>query len=933
MRMGNKETKGRNGDQGSALPVVLSILLLFACFLLPVSLHSSNDNPPDTAGTYSNSPGPERGLFNKTIKAIDVRGLTRIGEEELIDLVCFKIGDILDRNILASGIRRAFKKGIFLDIKVESEPYMDGIRLIYAVREISVIENITITGNKHLSSGKIKKIFFFEEDEDFRAEFLDRARTGLADHYKRKGFPDASVSINLEKGDTPSSVNLLVNIEEGPPLVIKSIEIPDDVKKYLRLSVGDILDTEVLEKDINKIRDHYKKEKYIMPAVGPYEFRDGDLRVPVVRGRELELLFKGNSVISKRKLEKAVPFYDDEEVLDDSIEETVKQIRKLYLSKGYYYARVAAGVESEGDKIRVSFFIVEGKEVVLRNIGFTGISISREAVMGIIPFKENKPYNANLLKSSRESLISFYKALGYLNVGVTDIKKTFRNDGRDLDIEYIINEGTQTIIRQIKITGSKSISESKIKRTLGLHVGNPYNVIDIGDARIRLLSLYSQYGYVDASVEIDSIINKDKAVLTFRITENKPAVVGKIILKGNRKTKAKIIRREFTIDEGEPYNFEELLKTKQMLYKLGLFNEVSIEMLESGQEADGKLVKDVIVSIREGKAGSVEFGLGYGDYEGVRGSFDVRYINLGGYNRQVGFKAEVSSVEQRYIFNFKEPWLFNKPDIPFNVFLTKEEIRSVNLDTEDVLYEIDRISLLVDVEMELSKRLRANFNYEYSFTDTTDVDPDVILSREDTGTIGIGSISPSLFYDTRDDPFEPSSGSLHGITLKFASEAFLSETEFVKGTFQSSWFFKLRRGLILAFAFKGGAAYSFEDNEELPLIERFFLGGRTTVRGYSQDMLGPKGPDGNPTGGNIFSLINTELRIALGKGFGLVAFVDSGNVWVLAEDTDEEHKYTAGGGLRYSTPVGPLRIDYGHKLDREGDESSGEFHFSFGHAF
>jgi outer membrane protein insertion porin family len=670
-----------------------------------------------------------------------------------------------------------------------------------------------------------------------------------------------------------------------------------------------------------------------MPAVGPYEFKDGDLRIPVVRGPELELQFNGNSAISNRKLQKVVPFIEDGEVQDDSIEETVKQIRKLYLGKGYYNARVAAGVESEGEKIIVSFFIFEGKKVVLKKINFTGVSISREAVAGIIPFRENKPYNENLLKSSRESIISFYKALGYLKIDVTDIKKTFSNDGRDLDIEFIIDEGPQTIIRDIKIVGGKNISESKIKRTLGLAEGSLYNVIDIGDARYRVLSLYGQYGYVDARVEIESIINNDSAVLTFRITENKPAVIGKIIIKGNRKTKAKIIRREFTIGEGEPYNFEELLKTKQMLYKLGLFNEVSIEMLESGQEADDKLVKDVIVSLREGKAGSVEFGLGYGDYEKARGSFDVRYINLGGYNRQAGFKAEVSSVEQGCVFSFKEPWLFNQPDIPLNVYVTKEEIESVNLDTKEVLYEIDRISLLLDVEMELSERLRANFNYEYSFTDTTDVDPDVILSREDTGTIGIGSISPSLFYDTRDDPFEPSSGFLHGITLKFASEAFLSETEFVKGTFQSLWFLKLKKGLILALAFKGGAAHSFDDNEELPLIERFFLGGRTTVRGYSQDLLGPKGPDGDPTGGNMFSLINTELRIALGRGFGLVLFVDAGNVWVLAEDTDEEHKYTAGAGLRYSTPVGPVRIDYGHKLNREEDESSGELHFSFGHAF
>jgi outer membrane protein insertion porin family len=185
----------------------------------------------------------------------------------------------------------------------------------------------------------------------------------------------------------------------------------------------------------------------------------------------------------------------------------------------------------------------------------------------------------------------------------------------------------------------------------------------------------------------------------------------------------------------------------------------------------------------------------------------------------------------------------------------------------------------------------------------------------------------------RDNPFDPSSGSLHGITLKFASKAYLSESEFIKGTFQSSWFFLLKKRIVFAFSLKGGAAYSFGETDELPLIERFFLGGRTTVRGYGHDLLGPKGADNTPTGGNVFALVNGEFRIPIRKGFGIVTFIDAGNVWIRTNDVDAGLKYTAGLGLRYATPVGPVRLDYGHKLNREQDESTGEFHFSFGHAF
>jgi len=140
--------------------------------------------------------------------------------------------------------------------------------------------------------------------------------------------------------------------------------------------------------------------------------------------------------------------------------------------------------------------------------------------------------------------------------------------------------------------------------------------------------------------------------------------------------------------------------------------------------------------------------------------------------------------------------------------------------------------------------------------------------------------------------------------------------------------------MTLALSLRGGVAYGFGGTDELPLVERFFLGGRSTVRGYEQDTLGPKGADNNPTGGNAFLMGNLELRTAVGKGIGIVPFLDAGNVWVKPADFRiSDIRYTAGLGLRYETPVGPLRIDYGVKLNKEERESRGAVHFSIGHAF
>jgi outer membrane protein insertion porin family len=870
---------------------------------------------------------------SEVIRAIQVEGLSRIPAQELTDIIAVKKGAVLDRQALKNGIRRAFAKGIFYDIQAITVPYEDGIMLKYVVNEIPVVRKIIVEGNRNISGRKIRKKVPYEEGDDFREEYLEKTGKDLTDFYRRRGFPDAAVSITSESTKKMSEIDLRIRIDEGNPLVIETIETSDDVRTLLRVSEGSVFDIDVMEREMKRLEDYFKKQGFIHPDVGPYQFSGGRLVIPVSKGQRLEMLFDGNTHVSSKKLRNEAPFFEDGEVTDATIQEAIDRMRNLYISSGYYHVQIAAGIETEGDLIRVTFIFFEGKKVTLKKITFEGISISTGALKNIIPLVENKPYDDTLLEPCKESILRLYNALGYLSADVTATEKEFQKDGSELYLTLKISEGPQTKIRKIGISGNERISASEIRDALQLQEGAPYNVVDIGDARYRILALYGKYGYIDARVEVESAFENEGAFINFKITEGMPSVIGKIIYRGNRKTKNKIIDREFTVKEGDPFNYEELLKTKQRLYKLGIFSEVSIDPLQPEKAGDEKISRDLLVSLREGNAGSVEISLGYGDYEKFRGALDINYRNIGGYNRQVGFRAEASSVEKRYILSFREPRLFNIPDLPFTAQLMQEDTRSVNIDTGDVFYEINRQSLILGIEKELRKRWKAALSYEYSFVDTHDVAPGVVLSKEDSGTLGIGSVSPSIFYDTRDDPFDPTTGSLHGIVLKIASAALLSETEFIKGTFQSSWFFPLPKKIVFAFSLRGGVAYSLDKIKELPLIERFFLGGRTTVRGYNNDTLGPKGVNDTPTGGNIFVLTNGEFRIPLGKGFGLVTFVDAGNVWQLVEDINDDLKYTAGIGLRYKTPVGPIRVDYGHKMNREKGESKGEVHFSFGHAF
>ncbi len=873
------------------------------------------------------------------IRAIEVEGLTRIKKEELIDIICFHDGIPLDRDMLREGIKRAFKKGIFLDITAVADKYKDGVKLTYIVKEIPIIKKIKIHGNRELSKRKIRRAFLFKKGDYFREDLLEKARTELQYFYYKKGFPYTTVEIETSSRPGSGEIVTDVVINEGQPLVIEKVSIPEEFQNRIKISKGDYYDTDVVDKDIERLKKYLKKHKHIRPVVGPYKFKDGELSIPVDPGPKLEIVFKGKKVFSAKRLLKEVPFLENEEVSEVLLKETIDRIRRLYQREGYYHAQISGGIERENGLVRVIFLIFTGKRVMLREIKFDGVTISIEALKDVLPFSENRIYNRDILDAGKDAVINFYRALGFLYADVTDIREEFLQDETELNLVYEIEQGPRITIQQINIAGNNAVSTSEIERVLQIENDDPYNEIDIGDARYRILSVYSRLGYINAEVEIDSKVENKTALITFNIRENDLFVFGKVIIRGNEKTKRKIIWRELTIKEGEPYNYEAIFKTRQRLYNLGIFSEIKIEPIETSdlgryaEDRDTGHKQDIFIDLKEGRPGAIEFGAGYGDYERLRGFIDISYSNLGGYNRLIGLRAELSSIEERYILNFREPWLFNKPELPLTVTLTKEDIRSINLDTKEVLYKLDRLSFMASVDKKYSEHLKGILSYEYSIVETFDVKPGIILSKEDTGTLGISSISPSLYHDTRDNPFDPTSGSLKGIVLKYASHLLLSDIEFIKVVAQSSWYFELRKGLVFAFALKGGIAEGFEDKAELPIIERFFLGGRTTVRGFKQDTLGPKGVTDNPTGGNIFALTNAELRISLGKGFGIVAFVDGGNVWTKISDMDSELRYTTGGGLRYNTPVGPLRLDYGHKIDQKEGESAGELHFSFGHAF
>jgi len=860
------------------------------------------------------------------VSEIKINGLSSIKKDELLFLLDIKVDSPIDPDKAREGIKRAFLKGIFEDISVE---VTDGekVKVTITVRERVFINKVLIEGDYSLSRKFIKNNFTLREGQVLRQDLIEPAMKKLQQDIVRRGFPHASIEVKTEKLKKPYRTNLHLWVYTGEPEMIKEIIISggtDETKRLMKLSGGDIYDQTALGNDIERIKIYYRKNGYFHPRIGPHTFTAGTLNIPVDPGKCLFISTEGNSVFSTKTLRKEMPFFEAENFNDDLVEEAVSKILSLYHTKGYPFAQVAPVITSKDDTINLSLFIFEGKKVKVGSINFSGVSLLKNNLKEVMSLKKGGLYNPDLIDTDRETIIELYNALGYLEAVIEEFEATYNEHSEEMEINIKILEGSKTEIGRITIIGTSCIPEEEITKTIKIKPGDPYNEVDITDARYRVIQLYNSRGLADALVFVKRDFENHRVSLTFQIHEGGITIFGKTIVSGNSTTRYEVVKRELRHQEGSAFDYPLLQRERQNIYKSGLFTDVDIEVLD---RYDNK--RDTLIKLKEGNAGAVEFGFGYADYEKFRGFLDLSYRNLWGMNRQASFRLELSSIEKRSILEYLEPRFLDK-QMPFRVILLYEDRKEVNIDTRDTLYRLNRYSAAAGIEKKLSDNLKTELYYEFSFTDTFDVQPDVFLSKEDTGTLAISALKPGIIYDTRDNPFDPRKGILSVISLKATSPLLLSETNFLKLLFQGSAYQQLSKQFVAALSLRGGLAWGYHGTEELPIVERFFLGGRTTVRGYEQDTLGPKGP----TGGNAFLCGNIELRSYLGKGIGIVAFLDGGNVWQKVQDIEfGSIKYTTGLGLRYNTPVGPIRVDYGHKLQREKGESAGELHFAIGHAF
>lgn len=874
--------------------------------------------------------------------------------EQVLPLIEVKPGDRLSSQAVRDGIGYLYLKGLFRDIRVDGFPDGDGVRLEYTLFPIIVVDKIVINGNHALSRGRILEVLTGIEGKELREEKLPGYRANIIALYQSEGFYNALVSFQARPLKDPHQVALHIDIhQEGVPTIIEEVRFAGntvfkekDLLKIMKSKKGDRLRTDLLlDTDVEAIRQKYAKAGYPAAKPGPVNvsFRDGKayVTIQVSEGPKVTVKFTGNHEFSSSTLKDALLIWSEHDVSDAIIESGTDKIKSLYYDYGYANVRVDVKKTAAPGSLDLEFSIDEGLRVTVIKIDIRGNTYIptkqikeemslRESPGAPLGWFTSSPYRDDLLNRDMDYIHDRYVDAGFLAVSVKKLV-TFVDD-RKAVVGIDIDEGPQTRTGTVTFEGDTAFTAAELLGIVSLKPGAPYNERLVDEDRYRILSAYSNRGYLYAKVDVEKKTADGTVDIKYKISEDHQVKIGRIILRGNENTKDSVIMRELLVKPGGPYNYGDVLKSQQRIYRFGYFGLARFEPLHP-EEKD--YVTDMLLSLEERPAGSVEFGVGYGDLDHFRSSVEVAYRNLWNSAHYVGIRLEESTILSRAILNYQQPWAFGY-NLQGKFALVWSDQKNINSDTREIFYETRRSSASYGVEKALD-HVKASLTYQYERVDNYNVEPGAILSPDDVGYVRISSISPSLIWDLRDDIFNPRTGAVYGIVIKDALKLLGSEADFTKVSVQSSWYFPAGANAVVALSARGGMAWPHRDTIEVPIHERFYLGGSTTVRGYIQDSVGPSAvnPDGSvtPTGGDSMLLFNAEYRWNVTKGFGLALFSDAGNVWTGQALHLDDLRASYGAGIRYGTPIGPLRIDYGQKIHRRPGESPGELHFNIGHTF
>jgi outer membrane protein insertion porin family len=723
---------------------------------------------------------------------------------------------------------------------------------------------------------------------------------------------------------------------QPPPILIRDIHVEGNrrvqdavILGRVKSTVGSTFNPSLLAEDIRSI---FSLGFFDDVQMRVEDFEGGVKVVFVVAERPFirDVDFVGNKKEDRESLQEKIELKLGSVYNPVDVQRAVDKLRDFYEDEGYFEVQITPTVEKFADTdVKLIFNIVEGRQITIDKIVFLGNKGLRDDQLKDAMETKERQYFILRGKVQRQRLeldidriIQLYNDNGFIQARVESHDVHVDREKARVTITIVVVEGPQFRVGDVKITGVTLLPEAEVERQLKLRTGDVFSVGRVRETVTAISNLYSTIGRASADVNPrrDQLTAFNQINLTFEITEGPEVYVERINISGNVRSEDKILRRELPLHEGDLYTLQNKEKARQRLVNLGYFETVNV----STQPGSDKTRIIVNIEVVERATGIFSIGGGYSSVDSLVGTIDLAQRNFLGRGWEVAIRIRAGAVTQQGTISFTDPWLFDRPlSGGFDIY---KSIR----DYQDYTYDTTGLNLRMSHPFAEYWRWHTGYRLSQDIVRnlSANATPELVAQKGTTITSAIGG---SLTRDSRDLIAAPTKGGQTTIAFDFAGLG--GDSQFYKGTFLQTYFRPIWLGHILAM--RGEAGYlAGWGGKEVPLFERFYLGGPNTIRAFKFRSISPVDSAGFKEGGTSEILGTVEYVIPLPFGLRVALFFDIGNVYGFDTKFDPtDLRYGPGGGIRWQSPFGPIRVDYGLNIDRRAGEGPGAFHFSVGSPF
>lgn len=686
--------------------------------------------------------------------------------------------------------------------------------------------------------------------------------------------------------------------------------------------------------------------------------------------------------LSQRRIKKLIPVYEEQTVDRDLVAEGQRDLAGYFQEKGYFDAKVTTEFKREAEAISILYHIDKGRRHKVTDVAFSGNQhISSGELLPHLVVRKHRflshgRYSEKMVKKSTDNITAVYRNQGYEQVKVAS---QVVDHEPNLGVTFLIEEGPQTLVDSSQVNGNLSIPVEQLTQKKGfeLRTGQPFSPANLSNDRSRILATYLDRGYLNAEVKANITRHPDnpqRVNIVYDVTENQQVRVNNVVYLGRTHTRQSLIQRASSITPEAPLSQGKLLEAESQLYELGVFDWSSVG---PRRPITTQTEEEALVKVHDAKRNTITYGFGLqiarrggnvpsgtvavpglptvgtgstriesseNTFVSPRGSIEYTRRNIRGLGETATVSLIVARLDQRALATYTDPHFRGTR---WSTLFSLSGERT----TENPLFAASLSDVSLQVERVINKAKTSTLQVRYDFNRTILSQllvPELVL--ESDRHVRLSYFSSTLIHDTRDKPLDSHSGFYQTVDVRIVPTTLGSSVNFSRMLGQVAYY-KPLHFIVLANSVRLGLAKPFSGSD-VPTSQRFFAGGGTTLRGFPVNQAGPQRlvhfcPVGTistscplitvPVGGDQLFILNSEVRfpIRIISNLGGVFFYDGGNVYsrINFRQFVDGYTNTVGVGLRYSTPVGPVRIDVGRNLNPATGISATQFFITLGQAF